>query len=666
MSVATTALYKETVQNNARTWRLKIRIHPDSKLEPIELTQEDITLGSFVFEEASIASDTLDVGATYANSLQFAMENPNQKYSGISFAHAKVFAWAGLQLTDPKTGEERWEDIPLGEFFVQEDGKKMSTIPLQCFDRMVRLNAPVKQVRTVALSTGREIVEAIRMKYGFEIVQGTRDLINTLRTPLDYEAMADDLTCRDFIGFCAAYCGMNARFTRDGELEFFSHRTVPVAPVEPEEPEVQHRDLAAQDEYIVTTTPDTRMSGFTTSDRLIKIDGVTVKDAYGNALTFPMDNVDGGEDDGEKPAADSEGENEAENHDLSDDYIISVASNPLILTEDVLTDVAQRIYNMYAQTPYVTFSTEISGDPSIQAGDPVRHLAVNGTDEHVDSIITRHVYKFRGNGTIEAKGKSAEENRQLTATNKKIVESSMNSAKDFNDRLWTLDEMVQMQFSTITNALGFYTVCIRDEETGAIKEFIIQDTDPDSGIAPQNQWIFDGEKFVSVSDGKVTVGVSADGSIFAQRVLAEFLKTGLIESADGSVVIDLENGVMANRTEHGSTELTGDAILIRYMDGLNHRHVSGMRLVSGEKDAQGNYTVSIQFVDQEENAISSISQTFTYDEENRPIAEPLTTTDLRVQSNLEVVNAILYDKIQFQRKSGEEGNTGVDFVVMGE
>ena len=103
MSVSTSAEYKSAVKDCARTWRLKLKILPDTEHSTslltgdntsdntpasalLELTEADVTLGSFSFEEASIASDTLDVGATYSNSLSFALENTDRRYDNISFA----------------------------------------------------------------------------------------------------------------------------------------------------------------------------------------------------------------------------------------------------------------------------------------------------------------------------------------------------------------------------------------------------------------------------------------------------------------------------------------------------------------------------------------------------------------------------------------------------
>ena len=132
---------------------------------------------------------------------------------------------------EPDDDGEKWEDIPLGEFFVQEDGKKLSTGPLTCLDRMVRLNTPVKRLITTSLTTGKDVVEAMKLKYGFSVMPDTQAMIDTYTTPLDIAVISDDMTCRDFLGQCAAGSAKNARFNRSGKLEFFRHVTVPNASI---------------------------------------------------------------------------------------------------------------------------------------------------------------------------------------------------------------------------------------------------------------------------------------------------------------------------------------------------------------------------------------------------------------------------------------------------
>lgn len=149
MAYPTSEAYKTAVAQNSRTWRLRINMSLDTQ-QQLELTESDVTLGSLVFEEASTCSEVIDVGSTYANSLDFSIYNPDHKYDGYSFTYAWLTASVGLQTGENEDGSPIWEDIPLGQFFVQEEGKKMSTIPLKCLDRMVKLNVPFNNIPLLA------------------------------------------------------------------------------------------------------------------------------------------------------------------------------------------------------------------------------------------------------------------------------------------------------------------------------------------------------------------------------------------------------------------------------------------------------------------------------------------------------------------------------------
>lgn len=170
----------------------------------------------------------------------------------------------------------------------------------------------------------------------------------------------------------------------------------------------------------------------------------------------------------------------------------------------------------------------------------------------------------------------------------------MSASRDLNDRIWSMDELMQMQFSTVANSLGFYTEVIRDETTGAVKEFIIRDTNPKLGVEPTCSWKFDGENFYTQIGDKVTAGITDDGTMFAQCVLTKYLKTGSIESEDGSVKIDLDNGAIVNRCGEGSTELGGETVLTSLREKRtppSFRHQALIRSTECRGKALGKHSV---------------------------------------------------------------------------
>lgn len=625
MAYSTSVAYKAAVAQNARTWRLNISMYLDSGQE-LNLTENDVTQGTFVFEEASTCSDLIDIGSTYANSLNFSIKNPDGRFNDISFAYARLTARAGLLTGMQADGTLVWEDIPLGEFFVQDDGKRMSTIPLKCLDRMAKLNGLFSDIPLLADDTPANMMAKIADKYIFNIENDpqkpitTQDLIDTLTIPLEPSVLPKKMTCRDFIGYCAAVFGKNARFNRDGQLEFYFNCPATETTVDP-----------------VITTPDTRLTDMSFSDRAIQITGVTVRNSYDEAV--------------------QKGE---------DWYTVSMDANPILTDPDLTNDALNMIYDALC-VPYAGYQTGIIGDPSIQAGDPVRHMGLPGfsAGAGLNSVVTKHRFKFRGNGSLEAAGEPAESNRQLTNTNKKILESQRKAKEDLNLAVNGMAKAIAKQSELITNSLGFYTDYEIDAETGALTHFWIMDKPKDQ--SPTIIWRFteNGWQVSNDGGGSWNSGWDAGGNIITNSVTSNLIQTEAIKALDNLLSVDLTNGQLKTITETGITEILGHEMNMSCYD-QDLQAISNLK-ISADMVAD-DYTADMQicFGDKDNNTLSSISQMFTFDpEDGHPVSvDRLTTSDLRVQSRLEVTDAMEFDKIIMQRKSAEVGNTGVDFVVM--
>lgn len=130
--------YKRAVSQPDRTWAIEMTIDTDGG-EHLALTDGDIVADSLVMKEQSTCSDGIMVGSTYANSLEFSLINGDGRFREYNFMKAKVSAAAKLYI--PET--EEWAEVKLGTFIVLEAGKKYSTIPIKCIDRMCLFNRPL-------------------------------------------------------------------------------------------------------------------------------------------------------------------------------------------------------------------------------------------------------------------------------------------------------------------------------------------------------------------------------------------------------------------------------------------------------------------------------------------------------------------------------------------
>lgn len=636
MAYPTSEAYKTAVAQNSRTWRLRINMSLDTQ-QQLELTESDVTLGSLVFEEASTCSDVIDVGSTYANSLDFSIYNPDHKYDGYSFTYAWLTASVGLQTGENEDGSPIWEDIPLGQFFVQEEGKKMSTIPLKCLDRMVKLNVPFNNIPLLASDTPISMMDKIATKCGITIEPATQALIDTLTEPLidqttgaetepqsDSEGteakgpFPDGMTCRDFVGYCAALFGKNARFNRQGDLEFY--RNVPAN---------------ESTESPVTTTPDTRLSDLTFSERPVQITGVTMTDAVGNLHPKGEEN-----------------------------FMVTMDANPLLTTEKAALIQSALDETFAALTvPYKTFETGIIGDPSIQAGDPICHKDVLKEGNNLYSVITGHTFKFRGNGSLKAVGKLAEEDRQLTASNKKILEVQTKAKIDLNDAVDGMAKAIANQTELLTNSLGFYVDYEIDPETGRFEHFWLMDA-PEAENATVI-WRITEQGWQASDNGGETwnSGWDAGGNIIARSITADLVKAQTLRALDELAELQITDGNIVATTENGETTINGKDILLKYLNEQG-KMISCIQVSSDADEATDIADMRLNFMDNKSNVLSCLGQRFTHDAEgNTTSIEPLTITDLRVNSKLEVTDSLVYDRLVMQRKS-EAANSGVDFVVM--
>ena len=74
----------------------------------------------------------------------------------------------------------------------------------------------------------------------------------------------------------------------------------------------------------------------------------------------------------------------------------------------------------------------------------------------MESLIMSHEYRFRGLGKIAALGKTAEQDRQLSAEAKKILDVQMQAAKDLNEGLNFTQQSILNQSNLLTESLALY------------------------------------------------------------------------------------------------------------------------------------------------------------------------------------------------------------------
>ncbi len=508
----TTAAYKQAIVQPTRTWHLDIRVTLQDNTV-LNLTETDIVLGSFKYQEASTCTSNLQIGSTYANSLDFAILNRARKYSDYDFSDAVVNCRVGLEVVSANTntpaiagqaiagksivgdttatGEPVIEWISLGVFNVTSCGKKTATIPLKTLDNMYRANRSAATVGIAFPINLYAMVTSFATFCGFTVAAAFKTELQTLNLTVN-EFELKDYTCRDLLGYIGVLLGKNMRFNRNGELESFWY---------------VESDAAVR--------PATRMLGASYEDYVVSITGVSLVDSNGNEYVVG-----------------------------TDDYRMDFDTNPFIQTSELASTLVNTLLQQLSALTYRPYKIKYIGDPSWQAGDIITHTLSDTLT--VVSPIMVHSFTFRGNSSLEAKGKTPEQTKQLSAAAKKVSEISTSIKKDLNLGLSGMQQTILNQTNLITNALGFYPH-VEYDTTGQVKGYYMMSTPEDS--ATTTVWAFTlngiGVSHTGLA-GPYTSSWTVDDSVVADIITANMVRTGILQSRDGgeTFYLDLDNGIL--------------------------------------------------------------------------------------------------------------------------
>ncbi len=152
---------------------------------------------SFKFSESVASSQSIGIGETCANSLTLKLLFNSE----MSLAGANILPYVSYD------GEE-W--CPLGSFFVSsvETSDNYTTVDITAYDLMAYLN----ETYAGTAATCAEVISYLAQKYSFGVADTD--------FPTEAVITSVECTCREMIGYVAGLMGRNARFNRDGKLEF--------------------------------------------------------------------------------------------------------------------------------------------------------------------------------------------------------------------------------------------------------------------------------------------------------------------------------------------------------------------------------------------------------------------------------------------------------------
>ena len=404
-----TDLYKEKINKDNREFTCDIII--EHSQGTLNLTDEDLSMGSLTYTEATQSGDEYTIGSTVASDISFTIFK-KPEYEDIQFMGATVFVNIGLftlegtdahfiqpsQPSKMQGFEDVWEYVPLGRFNIDVVNINSNTIQIKAIDNMINFDKPYSLSKLTYPATLQQIY--------VDICNVADVPIGTLSFPnKDYivtNRPSDDLTLRDVLGYVAELSGTFAKCTRTGSVELRWYEPTDL-------------ELKPEDRY-----------DFTPSDDVIQITGI-VATVKGEEEEDDVTYISG-----------------------SEGYTIDLTENAL-LQGDYET-VLPNIYNNVKDTIFTPYTSNSKGNPAIQAGDIIKQIDKNGKE--YTTIITKSVYKYRGKSTLEGKGIPQISKGYKGSTNRKLAEIKHKVDVEIGDKLTDLEQAMLNATELITGQLG--------------------------------------------------------------------------------------------------------------------------------------------------------------------------------------------------------------------
>lgn len=516
----------------------------------VELTGDDIMMGSPQFSDGVSSSNTFDVGAAIMNQFKVTLNNFDERFNEFDFTDSVIVPYVGLELSD---GKVEW--LCKGHYGVDRPSSYGHTISLTALDNMRLFEVPYAKVSTKYPATLRTIVDDICKYCG--VTLGTSTFANdsySIRIRPDDKA----LTCLDVISFVAQIAGCYARIDTGGRLTIDWYNT---KAFEAED----WLDGKFFDDGKPYQSGDTADGGnFTDYSSGDKVDG----GAFGNnayAYVHAISSMSVFTDDivitGIRVTAQEELVESGQGADGEtslwgkDGYVLDISGNPFILYGQAST-VAKMIGERVVGMQLRPFTINALGDPSLEAGDPI--LFVDDQQRMYKSYITNLTYKV---GSYESFSCGAETPSRNSASGFSSLTRAVVDARNALKKEQTAREEAMKELNRqLEESSGMYMTSEKQPDGSTIYYMHDKPTLNQSKIV----WKYTAEAFGVSTDGGATYpyGFSADGDTLLNRIYAIGLDASYINT--GRIVVSKDKKVLF------SADINTGEVYFQDVEGYNY------------------------------------------------------------------------------------------------
>ena len=337
---------------------------------------KDIVKGSGYISRQCSGSSEIELGSVYAAELGISLFSDIDRYS---LEDASITLSFHL-----KAGDETYEEVPMGIFYIAEANRKIKTLELKAYDAMLNLDKNFD--KGVSSAFPYDFLSLLSKACHVELAQ-TKEEIEALTNGTELLGIYqenDIETWRDFLYYLAQALGCFSTIDREGKL-----RLIPYGIVDNKTVDSRHRFSSTFSDFV------TRYTAVSSTNKKTDI-----------AEYYSV-----------KP---------------DDGLTMNLGVNPLLQfgLEEKRKRIINNILSAVTVVNYVPFDSDTIGDPALDLGDVIKFTGGHA-DETKRSAITSIETKINGKQKIKCVGKNPRLAGAKSKNDKNIagLQSSMNENK---------------------------------------------------------------------------------------------------------------------------------------------------------------------------------------------------------------------------------------------
>ena len=516
--------------------------------ETLTLTDADLILNGFEVENHAVCGEQLEVGSMTAAVLKLILDNEDGRFDNVFFAGAELTVNLLIPLADGTS-----YTIPYGVYTVDEQPRTWSTVELEAFDNMVRLDILFDPQGLGQYINLRSLVEKGLEKAGLNH-DGTIDVFpSNARSLLEVSKIQSEnpITWRQVLMWCCQCVGVCGFADGNGYIHFgfYKKYTPDILKTElSENLETENGVVLLTDGAAAGDFPLPPSLRFINNMKLDESDCILTGHQFKTDDALYPDNA-------------------------VMDYGILTENNLVFyaLNERGRSNTANTVNTLLAGFTYRPFACDIISMPQLQLLDSVDYYE-NGQHHH--SIVTNYTFRLNGFMRIEAKAKSKVQKGwaslgTLTPGQQAIIDSVSRKVDKTRDQLSSYENALLLFNEKMLRSMGLYKTMQNDPNGGIITYFHNMEALEDSDTI----YMFGASGFAWTTEGWnggnpvwhygfTSTGDAILNTIHAYKLSAELIETGYLRSQNGASWINMDNGTFCFRsaTPEGMDLDTGEAI----------------------------------------------------------------------------------------------------------